>query len=42
MTLHVSDNGVGIDASIVRSGRDSHFGLPGMRAERIKSADDRQ
>jgi len=27
----VADNGCGIDAQIVRSGRASHWGLPGMR-----------
>ena len=39
LALRVSDNGVGIDPAIVESGRESHFGLPGMRerAERIKA-----
>jgi signal transduction histidine kinase len=39
LTLHVSDNGVGIDPEIAESGKDGHFGLPGMRerAERIGS-----
>lgn len=31
LTLRVLDDGIGIDAAILRSGRDSHFGLPGMR-----------
>jgi len=37
LTLRVSDNGVGIDPKIVETGKESHFGLRGMRerAERI-------
>jgi signal transduction histidine kinase/ligand-binding sensor domain-containing protein len=39
LTLNISDNGVGIDPEIVRTGKEGHFGLPGMRerAERIRS-----
>lgn len=37
LRLLVSDDGVGIDAQVLRSGRDGHWGLSGMRerAERI-------
>jgi signal transduction histidine kinase/ligand-binding sensor domain-containing protein len=37
LTLRVSDNGVGIDPSIARKGKDGHFGLQGMRerADRV-------
>jgi signal transduction histidine kinase len=37
LTLRVIDDGVGIDAAVVESGKDGHFGLRGMRerAERI-------
>ncbi|HYL99854.1 MAG TPA: two-component regulator propeller domain-containing protein [Blastocatellia bacterium] len=37
LTLHISDNGVGIDPEVAQTGKDGHFGLPGMRerAERI-------
>jgi len=37
LALRVSDNGVGMDARILESGRERHFGLSGMRerAERI-------
>jgi signal transduction histidine kinase len=31
LTLHVSDNGVGIDPAIVDRGKRGHFGLQGMR-----------
>jgi signal transduction histidine kinase len=36
-TLRVRDNGRGIDANVLRDGREGHWGLPGMRerAERI-------
>jgi signal transduction histidine kinase/ligand-binding sensor domain-containing protein len=39
LTLHISDNGVGIDPEIAQTGKEGHFGLPGMRerAERIGS-----
>jgi len=39
LTLRVSDNGVGIDADVLERGKESHFGLRGMkeRAERIGS-----
>lgn len=39
LTLHISDNGVGIDPEIAETGKVGHFGLPGMkeRAERIGS-----
>jgi signal transduction histidine kinase/streptogramin lyase len=38
-TLRVSDNGVGIDPDVIERGKESHFGLCGMRerAERIGS-----
>ena len=37
LTLRISDNGVGIDAGVIETGKEGHFGLPGMRerAERI-------
>ena len=35
LSLHVSDNGVGIEPAIVERGKDGHFGLQGMR-ERAK------
>ena len=37
LTLHISDNGVGIDSEVLEKGKDGHFGLRGMRerAERI-------
>jgi len=37
LTLRVSDNGIGIDSKIVETGKQSHFGLSGMRerAERV-------
>ncbi len=31
LTLRVSDNGTGIDPAIADKGKDSHFGLQGMR-----------
>ena len=31
LTLHVSDNGIGIDPTIVDKGKNGHFGLQGMR-----------
>jgi len=39
LTLHISDNGAGIDPEIAETGKEGHFGLPGMRerAERIGS-----
>jgi signal transduction histidine kinase len=39
LTLRVHDNGVGIDSSVVNSGKSSHGGLPRMRerANRIRS-----
>jgi signal transduction histidine kinase len=39
LTVRVSDNGVGINAAIAEKGKDSHFGLRGMRerAERINA-----
>jgi signal transduction histidine kinase/ligand-binding sensor domain-containing protein len=39
LTLHISDNGMGIDPQIAETGKEGHFGLPGMRerAERIGS-----
>jgi signal transduction histidine kinase/ligand-binding sensor domain-containing protein len=39
LTLHISDNGVGIDSEIAQTGKKGHYGLPGMRerAERIGS-----
>ncbi len=39
LTLRVSDNGVGIDADVIERGKESHFGLRGMRerTERIGS-----
>lgn len=39
LTLHVSDNGVGMDPEIAETGKEGHFGLPGMkeRAKRIGS-----
>ncbi len=40
LTLRIKDNGTGIAGDIVRSGRDGHFGLTGMRerAARIGAA----
>ena len=37
LTLRISDNGGGIDAAMIETGKQGHFGLPGMRerAERI-------
>jgi ligand-binding sensor domain-containing protein/signal transduction histidine kinase len=37
LRMQVRDNGCGIDPEVLRSGRDGHWGLPGMRerAERI-------
>jgi signal transduction histidine kinase len=37
ITLQISDNGVGIDATVIETGKEGHFGLRGMRerAERI-------
>jgi signal transduction histidine kinase len=37
LTLRISDNGVGIEAAVIETGREGHFGLRGMRerAERI-------
>ena len=37
LTLHVSDNGAGIESEVVEQGKEGHFGLRGMRerAERI-------
>jgi signal transduction histidine kinase/ligand-binding sensor domain-containing protein len=37
LTLRISDNGVGIDAAVIETGKEGHFGLRGMRerAERI-------
>jgi signal transduction histidine kinase len=37
LTLRVSDNGVGIDSTVLEQGKEGHFGLRGMRerAERI-------
>ena len=37
LRLHVSDDGCGIDPDILHTGRDGHWGLPGMRerAQRI-------
>jgi signal transduction histidine kinase len=35
LTLHIEDNGVGIDAVVIETGRAEHFGLRGMR-ERAK------
>jgi signal transduction histidine kinase/ligand-binding sensor domain-containing protein len=37
LTLRISDNGAGIDAAVVETGKEGHFGLRGMRerAERI-------
>src|SRR5262249_11927801 len=37
LRVRVRDNGCGIDPQVLRSGRDGHWGLPGMRerAERI-------
>ncbi|HXI92309.1 MAG TPA: two-component regulator propeller domain-containing protein [Blastocatellia bacterium] len=39
LTLHISDDGAGIDPEIAETGKEGHFGLPGMkeRAERIGS-----
>jgi signal transduction histidine kinase len=39
LTLRVIDNGIGIDSGILEKGKESHFGLRGMRerAERIGS-----
>jgi ligand-binding sensor domain-containing protein/signal transduction histidine kinase len=39
LTLHVSDNGAGINPEVVEKGKEGHFGLRGMRerAERIGS-----
>ena len=39
LKLRVSDNGVGIDSDVVERGKESHFGLRGMRerAQRIGS-----
>jgi signal transduction histidine kinase len=39
LTIHVVDNGVGIDTATLESGRDGHFGLKGMRerATRIRA-----
>lgn len=39
LTLRVSDDGVGIEPSILAGGKEGHFGLPGMRerAQRIGS-----
>ncbi len=39
LSLSVSDNGVGIDPDVLERGKESHFGLRGMRerAERIGS-----
>src|ERR1700676_1825930 len=31
LILHVSDNGAGFDSAIVDTGKESHFGLQGMR-----------
>ncbi len=37
LRIHVRDDGCGIDPEVLRTGRDGHWGLPGMRerAERI-------
>ena len=37
LALRISDDGIGIDASVIDTGREGHFGLRGMRehAERI-------
>jgi signal transduction histidine kinase len=37
LTLRISENGIGIDAAVIETGREGHFGLRGMRerAERI-------
>jgi signal transduction histidine kinase/ligand-binding sensor domain-containing protein len=37
LMLRISDNGAGIDAAVIETGKDGHFGLRGMRerAERI-------
>ena len=37
LTLRIGDNGVGIDAAVIETGKEGHFGLRGMRerAERI-------
>ncbi|HET9711658.1 MAG TPA: ATP-binding protein, partial [Pyrinomonadaceae bacterium] len=39
LTLRVSDNGNGIEAAVLKAGKEGHFGLQGMRerAERIGS-----
>ena len=39
LNILVRDDGCGIDATIVQSGREGHFGLPGMRerADRIRA-----
>src|SRR5262249_18823962 len=39
LTLCVSDNGAGIDSDVIERGKESHFGLRGMRerAKRIGS-----
>jgi len=31
LTLHVIDDGAGIEAGVVEAGKDGHFGLQGMR-----------
>ena len=36
LRVRVRDDGTGMDASVLRAGRESHYGLPGMR-ERAKS-----
>jgi signal transduction histidine kinase len=38
LTVRVSDNGVGMDATVAAKGKDGHFGLQGMkeRAARIE------
>jgi len=39
LTLRISDNGAGIDGAVVETGKEGHFGLPGMRerAQRISA-----
>jgi signal transduction histidine kinase len=34
LAVHVKDNGIGIDPTILDQGKEGHFGLPGMR-ERV-------
>ena len=31
LVVRVADNGTGMDAAILKHGKDGHFGLPGMR-----------